>query len=101
MNNRLEAYTIYDTKAESYERPFYIPTEAMAVREFAAMANDPQHYVGRNPEDFHLFHCGNFDTQTGGLEGFACQHITSAQNLVRRDDLIPPIGEATGTAVSK
>lgn len=64
--------SIFDLKARIYGRPFFARSEDDAVRSFYNALGDSstgnQFYT--NPEDFRLFHIGNFDENTGYLSGF-------------------------------
>lgn len=61
----LKVFSIYDSKAEAYLPPFCFAATGMAIRAFADMANDPNHQVGRHPEDYTLFELGVFDDEHG------------------------------------
>ena len=63
----LLAFSVYDSKAESYINPFFLPMQAMAVREFQNCVNDPQHQFGRNPADYTLFRIGTWSSESGSF----------------------------------
>ena len=60
-------YSIYDSKAQVYTLPFFMTTDAMAKRQFSNWVNDPGHTFGKNPEDYTLFACGQYDDDTGTI----------------------------------
>jgi hypothetical protein len=62
-----KCFSIYDEKAGAFITPFFLPNEQMAVREFAAAANDPNHKFGKWPADYTLFEIGDFNIDTGEL----------------------------------
>ena len=62
-------FAIYDSKAEAYMRPWMMQTEALAVRAFADMANDPEHNIGQHPEDYHLVEVGTWSENKGIILG--------------------------------
>lgn len=64
---KLKLFSVFDEKAKSFIAPFAMPTDAMAVREFAGCVNDEKHAFGRNPEDYTLFRLGEVDVETGLL----------------------------------
>ena len=43
----------------------------MAVRTFADMANDSNHNIGKHPEDYTLYHIGEWDDNTCIIEPLA------------------------------
>lgn len=61
---------IYDVKAHAFLTPFFQMNLQIAVRSFGDVANDPGSVVCRNPEDFILYHLGNWDDGDGQLEQF-------------------------------
>lgn len=63
-----KAYSIYDSKAEAYSRPFFAINKAMAIRSFQDIAADQQHPIGQHPEDYTLFEIGQWDDTTSELK---------------------------------
>ena len=61
-------FTIYDSKAEAYLPPFFLPTDGMAQRTFAECINSDDHQFGRHPHDFTLFKLGTFDNDGAVIE---------------------------------
>lgn len=66
---KLEIYAIYDKKAEYFGTPFTMPNQAMAERIFIDQVNDKSMTIGKNPQDFSLFHLGNMDQVSGKITG--------------------------------
>ena len=62
----LNKYTIFDTPLQAYHQDYTLETEALALRQFADMANE-ETQIAKNPEDFSLWHIGTFETTTGQL----------------------------------
>jgi len=66
----LQAYSIFDKKAASFERPFWCKHVAEATRaiqmNFEAPKGQEPWFV-KYPADFALYHVGNFDPTTGSL----------------------------------
>lgn len=60
-----QMFVIYDSKANAYMLPWFLTTNAMAVRAFADCIADPKHNFGAHPEDYTLFHTGDYDNATG------------------------------------
>jgi len=61
---KLQIFAVYDSKAQAYLPPFFLPQKGMATRIFQNTANDPKHQFGANPEDYCLFHIGEFDDES-------------------------------------
>lgn len=61
------AFSIYDSKAQAFMQPWFLPTEALALRAFADCVNDPEHNFGRHPEDYILYEVGAWSPESGTL----------------------------------
>lgn len=61
-------YSIYDTASAAYMRPFFQQSDGQALRSFSDIANDPNHDIGRHPEDYTLVRIGTFNDQTGKID---------------------------------
>jgi len=78
----LKIYTVRDSKAGFYGPPFYLRTHGEAERTFQQLANDPKTNVFTYPEDYDLYHLGEFDDQTGKANIIDTpQHIIKAVAL--------------------
>lgn len=79
---KLNAYTIYDVASGAYMRPFFSQADGMAVRGFKDIANDPEHEVGKHPEDYTLFRIGDFNERTGTLRGDGLEKLATALECI-------------------
>lgn len=64
-------YTVRDSAAQVFGRPFYLANPGVAVRVFTDQVNDPsdgQNDLFRHPDDFELFELGTFDDSSGIFE---------------------------------
>jgi len=64
---QMRVFSVFDSKAEIYGMPFFMPNIQMAKRAFADYANDATTNVGKHPEDYTLFELGLFDDNNGRL----------------------------------
>lgn len=62
---KLKMFAVFDVKAAAYLAPFFLPTVGQAVRAFADASNDPSTMFAKHPEDYTLFHVGEFDDSSG------------------------------------
>lgn len=60
----INAYVIFDTKAEIYNKPFYFLNDKIALRAAQDLIDDPQTDVHKHPEDFMMFHIGTYEDET-------------------------------------
>lgn len=72
----LKMFTVYDSKAETYLRPFSMLTTGEAIRGFITSLNMPDTDYCKYPGDFTLFEVGTFDPRTCDLVPY-----DSLQNL--------------------
>lgn len=67
---KYQVFTVYDSKIKTYLRPFYDLHVGGAVRGFQDIVNDETSVIGQHPEDFTLFHIGEFDNESCEFEMF-------------------------------
>ena len=79
---KLNIYTIFDTASGLYMRPFYQQSDGAAMRSFKDIATDPEHEVGRHPEDYSLFRIGVYDDNNAEITVEDRDCITTALELV-------------------
>lgn len=63
----LNAYSILDEKSGTYDRPIFATTHAVAMRAFGDACKDPNHPMAKHPEDYRLYHLGDFNQITGEM----------------------------------
>ena len=62
----LNKYTIFDSALEAYHQDYSLENDAIALRQFADMANE-ETQIAKNPQDYSLWRIGTFETTTGDL----------------------------------
>lgn len=60
-------FSVYDSKAEAFARPFVAATKGVAVRQWIEACNTPEHEFCKFSTDYALFELATFDEQTGLL----------------------------------
>jgi len=63
----MHVYSVFDTAAGIYMRPFVSQADGEATRMFGDLSTDAEHPIGKHPEDYSLFRLGSFNDQNGGL----------------------------------
>ena len=63
----LKAFAIHDQKSKASHTPFFKHTNGEAERDFKTAVNDTtaSNNLAKYPEDFDLYHVGEYDDQTG------------------------------------
>lgn len=64
----MNIYTVWDMKAGVFLAPFTIQSDGLARRAMAGCLMEDEHMFARHPEDFALFHVGEWDDLTAGIE---------------------------------
>jgi hypothetical protein len=74
----MNIYCLYDSKTSAYMQPFFKPDHATAKREFSFAVNDYRSVVAKCPEDFTLFHIGQYNEETGVIDGIPGESLGNA-----------------------
>jgi len=61
----LKAFSIRDSKSETFNTPFFKRAHGEAERDFSAVVRDNKTTPGQFPEDYDLYHVGTYDDHTG------------------------------------
>lgn len=70
----LKVFSVYDTKTETYMRPFFDSAVGSALRSFGDIAKDSSHVIGQHPTDFALFHLGEWDDKKAVFSPLTAPH---------------------------
>lgn len=62
---KTKVFSIYDSKAELFAKPFHAINSGVVIRQFQEMAGNNQNDIGKYPEDFTLFELAEYDEETG------------------------------------
>lgn len=65
----LQAYAVFDTKAEAYLQPFFMRSRGEAMRAFMDSIQDEKHTFSRHAVDYKLMYIGLFDDSSGVIQG--------------------------------
>lgn len=65
---KYKVFTVHDSKAEAYLKPFLMRTKGEAIRAMQELANDQKHDFAKYSEDYTLFEIGTYDDETGTYE---------------------------------
>ena len=82
----------FDKTMNAFVTPFFAVSTAMALRDWATAARDPQHMFNACPQDFDLYEIGVFDQDTGKVDSTEPVHVASAETVVSTHNQmsIPP-----------
>lgn len=82
-------FTIYDSCAAIYQRPFIARADGEALRSFSDIAQDKDHPIGQHPEHYSLHEIATFDDQDAQLKPLQKKCVATAQELVARANIQP------------
>lgn len=75
---------VRDLKAETFFQPIVADNLAVAMRNFADAAANPDMTIVKHPEDYALYRLGDYDMLTGIISGLDQPvHICSAEEMLR------------------
>jgi hypothetical protein len=70
----LQVFTIYDSKIESYYKPFYALTKGEAIRSLTDELQQKDSMIAKHPSDYTLFHLGEYDDSTAQFNSLNTPH---------------------------
>lgn len=73
-------FSIYDKKLCAYMQPYFSANTATALRAFSDACKDTETMLAQHPEDFQLCKIGDYDDQTGNIEGHPVISIMEASS---------------------
>lgn len=80
----LVAVAVRDSAVQAFNRPFFVPTVAVAVRSFSdeVKRQAPDNAMSVHPEDFELWEVGLFDDETGVFVKSEPRPILRAKDVI-------------------
>lgn len=85
-----QIFAVKDLATDAYGTPFFMATPGEALRSFKDEVNsgNPNSAIAKHPEDYILYHIGDYDDDKGEIVG------TENQQIARAKDLVQPKQEA-------
>lgn len=80
-----KVFTIHDSAVNAYLQPFFLSTEAEAIRAMQTCLLDKNHKFATHPQDYTLFYLCDFDDNNSK---FSDHHMLSLGNLVEFQQII-------------
>lgn len=75
--SRLQMYTVKDKKADAYLQPFTTQTKGLAIRMIQGTLEQQDNNLSKYPEDFSLWKIGEFDENSGIIQGLQEPELVS------------------------
>jgi len=64
----LKVCSVYDSKAEAYNPPAFVPAIGLASRDFVDALTADDAKMSKHKGDFDLYHVADFDTDSGSFQ---------------------------------
>lgn len=79
----LQIVSVRDRAADGYGRPIFVPALGQAIRSFQDELNRqaPDNEMNRHPDDFDLYHIGEYDDATGEIKPMPPKQIAIGKQL--------------------
>lgn len=77
--------SVRDKKAEAFAAPVVVPTKGIAIRGFSDAVQSGKGDISNHPEDFALYHVGNFDHLTGKIVPVSPVEIVSGLDFAKKE----------------
>ncbi len=87
---KLNMYSIYDTAAACYTRPFYMQSDGQAMRSFTDISSDADHEIGKHPEDYSLHRIGVWDDSNARTHSEKPECLSTALEAIANSRAVNP-----------
>jgi len=92
---KLDAFSLRDTKADTFAAPFFVPKPGIAIRLLSQLVQDSRSDLGKYPADFKLYRIGSYNTETAVLTSEPVELVCTASSCLPKPDpaqiLIPEV----------
>lgn len=79
---KLKVFSIRDSKAQIFNQPWFARTHGEAERNFEQLVRDEKSTIYQYPEDYDLYHIGEYDDETGLVTSLDTpKHVAKAVHL--------------------
>lgn len=81
---KMKVFSIFDSCAGVYDRPFVAHNEAAATRAFGDIAISAEHAIGQHPEHYSLYLVGEWDDNNAVIKPEDRVCIATALELIAK-----------------
>jgi hypothetical protein len=80
---KLQIFSVYDLKTQQFGNPMFMISKGQVIRSFGDEVNkkDPNNQLNTHPEDFVLYHLGDYETSTGTFTTAQPAQVALARDL--------------------
>lgn len=80
----LKAFSLRDTKGETFGAPIFVPTEGVMIRLLPQLASDQRTDLGKFPDDFLLYSIGEYNTATAVMTPAEISLVCSVSSTLKK-----------------
>lgn len=82
----LNVYSIFDIKSKAFDIPLFITHTGQATRSFGDLVNDTRSAVNKHPEDYKLYHIGEWEDSAGKMTAYDVPiFLVNATDYVKKE----------------
>lgn len=78
---KTELYSILDNVISSFSPMFQAANDQAAIREIGQAVRHGETQLSSNPEDFHVYHVGSYDHNTGALVNLENRLVAKVKDI--------------------
>ena len=82
---KLQTFAVYDQCARVFQKPFFLHNKNEAIRGFADAVADDSTMLAKHPEDYVLFHVGEWEDDSGTIVPKTPNKVITALECVPED----------------
>lgn len=79
---------VFDMAANLFLKPFFSPTIEAGIRDFGAACSRDEHQFQQFPEDYALYHIGEWDESNGVIHPAEARKVSMAVNFVQAPSIM-------------
>lgn len=97
--NKLQAYAIKDIQSQLFTNPHFMTNETIALRAFEGACRNPETNFHKYPQDFSLYHVGDYDIVTAKMEAITPKQVANATQYTEQLASPENISKMTSEAI--
>lgn len=78
----MKIVTIRDRAVDAYGQPIFVQALGQAMRSFSDEINSKESTLNKHPDDYDLYHIGDYDQDTGLITPKQPEMIAVGKNLI-------------------
>jgi hypothetical protein len=82
--NMVKIYSVKDLKAETFAQPWFQRNDALAMRAFGQIVENPETDWHKWHEDYSLYSIGEFNTETAEIIPHTPNQIANASDYISK-----------------